>query len=76
MTLRRALRRLRLKPGDGLLVHRSIPINAVQNLGRNSNLNFSVPIIMFENKNDFRRLPFEEMERIYLEAKKVRDGGL
>jgi hypothetical protein len=66
MTLRRAIRRLRLKAGDILLVHRSIPYGFF----RGVLASHPTSIIYFDNKNDFIKMPFEELERIYLEAKK------
>lgn len=74
MTFRRAIKRLRLQPGDIILAHRSIPWDAFKNCSHE--VKHSVRIIYFENKNDIRRMGFEELEEIYLEAKKVKDGGL
>ncbi len=73
MTFRRALRRLRLKDGDVLLAHRSMG-NLLSSRPLITPGPRSVPIIFIENKNDVRRLPFEELERIYVEAKKVKNG--
>lgn len=73
MTLRRAFRRLRLKDGDILLVHRSMG-HIVGSCPIISPGPRSVPILFFENKNDIRRMKFEDLEKIYLEAKKVRHG--
>jgi hypothetical protein len=71
MTFRRALRRLRLKNGDILLMHRDLAHTA---MCRPLVGPVSVPVVFFDNKNDIRRMPFEELEKIYLEVKKVKNG--
>lgn len=59
MTLRRAVKRLRLKPGDILILHPDLerqffskPIPGI---------NFRVPIIFARNKNDIRRMTKQEV---------------
>jgi hypothetical protein len=78
MTLQRYIRRLRLKPGDILLIRRDFYMSqkseAIQNAGRLAKINFSLPFVYYDEKNDFRRMPFEELEQIYLEAKKAYGG--
>lgn len=69
MTLRRALKRLRLKDGDILLVHHDLLHSVCASRGLIKPTK-SIPILAIQNKDDIRRLPFEELERIYLEAKK------
>jgi hypothetical protein len=75
MTLQRYIRRLRLKPGDILLIRRDFYISqkseAMANAGRAAKINFDVPFVYYDEKNDIRRMPFEELEKIYLEAKKA-----
>ncbi len=74
MTLRRFLKRLRLKQGDILLVeHGAMPYNVVETLiqaARSANIKVNCPILMHNGKHSIERMPFEEIERIYLEAKK------
>lgn len=71
MTFRRALKRLRLKRGDILLADRN-----QYDWKFCSKINFfidvSVPVIFVDttNKNSLKRIPFEDLEKIYLEAKK------
>lgn len=71
MTLRRAIRRLRLKDGDTVLIHRSLSHLVYQGQLRGP---VNAQIVLIENKHDVSRLPFEELERLYLEAKKVKNG--
>jgi hypothetical protein len=75
MTLRRAIRKLHLRDGDIILLDRSIPIEQIIDAGRSiKTLTVSVPIVYVNNKNDIRRLPFAELEKIYSEAKKSING--
>lgn len=73
MTFRRALRRLRIKDGDILLAHHSMR-NLICSRGAVSPGPRFVPIVFVEHKNDVVRIPFEELEKIYLEAKRVKNG--
>lgn len=79
MTLHGAIRRLRLKAGDIILLKRgTVPVEQLVRAGRDISMPvFSIPIIMVNNKNDIRRFSFEELEKIYLEAKngRLQDSG-
>jgi hypothetical protein len=53
MTLQRALRRLRLKPGDILIVRDPLlSTTQLVNAGRTAKLKFNVPIIYAYGKHD------------------------
>ena len=71
MTLRRAIRRLRLKAGDTVLIHRSLDYLVY---GGHLRGPIDAQIVIVENKHDVTRLPFEELERLYLAAKKAKNG--
>ena len=68
MTLRRAIRRLRLKVGDTVLIHHSLA--HLVHIGRLKGP-VPAPIIIVNNKKDVQRLPFEELEKIYFQAKEA-----
>lgn len=78
MTFRRFLRKLRLQKGDILLAR----VDGVYNRawerlvrsGRDAGITFNVPIVAIHEKNELQRMPFEELERIYLEAKKQHES--
>ena len=71
-TFRRAIKRLRLKPGDILLADRELRIDQI--MGAAKDIKFEVPIIFIRFKNELERMPFEQIERIYLAAKKSKEG--
>lgn len=77
MTLRRFFRKLRLRQGDVLLVNINwFQHNTWKDLlegGKNARLPFSVPILVIDKKNEIQCLPFEKLEKFYLEAKRARD---
>lgn len=60
MTLRRALKRLRLKPGDVLIVRDWNMLSQLEEL-RIPNLNFSIPILFAPDKDSIVRMPREEL---------------
>lgn len=77
MTLQRFFKKLRLKPGDALLVREPlIDINQLMRLGQEMRINYNVPIICAHNKNNIQRLPFEELEKQYLMAKAAKEGKI
>lgn len=55
MTLKRAIRRLRLKPGDILIVRDQYLLEPLMKMGQIAKINFDVPIIFEKNKGDVRR---------------------
>jgi len=78
MTFQRYLRKLRLRPGDIILLRRTnymlSEMNTLQKVGQAAGIKFNVPIISVNDKNDIRRMSFEELERIYLEARAAYDN--
>lgn len=54
MTLRRAIKRLRLKPGDVVLVRDPNLMKHICDAGRNAGINFPVPVIFEPRKNDIQ----------------------
>lgn len=77
MTLHRMIHKLRLKPGDILVLRAgTAPYNLIDRIMqtvRNSNLKFEVPIIMVHNRQDLSKLPFERLEQAYLVAKEAHE---
>lgn len=55
MTLKRAIRRLRLRPGDILIVRDHHLLEPLMKMGQIAKINFDVPIIFEKNKGDVRR---------------------
>ena len=76
MTLRRFIKRLRIKRGDIILVDRNESCGHTTDgliaAGRTAGLDYSVPIVYVEGKHGVERLSFDKLERLYLEAKNAR----
>jgi len=60
MTLRRALKRLRLKPGDVIICRDWHLMDQLEDL-RIPGLDFSIPILYAPDKNSISRMPREEL---------------
>jgi hypothetical protein len=78
MTLRRMLKRLRLKPGDIILIRQAYShgdlIQRICEAGQKIGLKFDVPIVRVPyGKHAIESIPFEELERAYLIAKEAKE---
>lgn len=72
MTLRRALKRLRLKSGDILVVQRDSGLYPETLIDAGRGLNLNCPIVFVDGKHGVQKLSFDELETLYLMAKGAR----
>jgi hypothetical protein len=54
MTLRRAIRRLRLKPGDIVILRDPMMLQRVMEAGKHAELKFNVPIVVVPDKHGIK----------------------